>query len=291
VIAKELFFFQIRYVIIVFEGDCLDSSRTKLFRVYLFQGNFLVIPESIDDEEAINGVDRDMADQAFGLLPYYAVPSLALDEQPMWGFLLSDDRPLPPGWRALPVRQALLIPGAERILRLFHILQWRDCSVYCGSCGGRNGDSPEELARLCPSCGRIEYPRIAPAVIVLITNDSGDALLAHNSKFKDRMYSLIAGFAEPGESLEDAARREIKEEINIEVDELCYIKSQSWPFPDSLMIGFSARYAGGELKPDGVEILDARWFTRETIREIELPGPGSVSRYIINRWLEGDHVN
>jgi NAD+ diphosphatase len=115
--------------------------------------------------------------------------------------------------------------------------------------------------------------------------------LAHNVKFKDNLYSLIAGFNEAGESLEATVVREIREEVGIEVTGVRYVTSQPWPFPNSLMVGFFARYAGGELKPDGKEITDARWFTREEMRsgEIELPGRGAVSRYIIESWLEEEN--
>ena len=213
---------------------------------------------------------------------------------------------LPPAWQAIPVRQILsLLPEGNfdplesrrslpdgvtektgqsaRMLRAFHIAQWRRESLFCGSCGSKNTDSPDELARLCPACGRLEFPRIAPAVITLILNDEGKALLAHNKKFAPCLYSLIAGFAEAGESLEAAVVRETREEAGIEIRDIRYIVSQPWPFPSSLMVGFSARFASGTLKPDGVEIEDARWFARDNLPK--LPGPGSVARYLINRWL------
>jgi NAD+ diphosphatase len=164
-------------------------------------------------------------------------------------------------------------------------MRWRRESVFCGSCGTRNGDAPVELARLCPSCGRLEYPRISPAIIVLILRDDGKALLAHNKKFSGRVYSLIAGFTEAGESLEATVSREVREEVGLEVRDTTYVASQPWPFPNSLMIGFTARYAGGTITPDGEEIEDARWFGREELPD--LPGFGSVSRYLINLWVEG----
>jgi len=204
--------------------------------------------------------------------------------------------PLPPHWQAIPVRQILAlfadsaadsVTGGKiqcaRMLRAFHLAQWRRESLFCGSCGNKNTDSPEELARLCPACGRLEFPRIAPAVITLITNDQGKALLAHNKKFAPSIYSLIAGFVEAGENLEEAAARETREETGIEIRDIEYIVSQPWPFPNSLMAGFTARYASGTLKADDVEIEDARWFAKDDLPK--LPGPGSLSRYLINRWL------
>jgi NADH pyrophosphatase NudC (nudix superfamily) len=174
---------------------------------------------------------------------------------------------------------------AGRMLRALHIIQWRGEARFCGSCGAENIDAPDELARLCPACGRMEFPRIAPAVITLIVNGADQALLAHNKKFAPGVYSLIAGFTEAGESLESTVVREVREEVNIEVRDIRYIASQPWPFPNSLMLGFTARYASGELRPDGQEIEDAQWFSRDKLPL--LPGHGSVSRYLINRWIAG----
>jgi NAD+ diphosphatase len=173
-----------------------------------------------------------------------------------------------------------------RLLRAFHVAQWRKESAFCGSCGSPNEDAEtEELARRCPVCGRLEFPRISPAVIAIIINDRGEALLAHNKKFANRVYSLIAGFNEAGESLEATVAREIREEVGLEVKDIRYIRSQPWPFPNSLMLGFAARHAGGEITPDGIEIEDARWFKRDDLPE--LPGYGSVARKLIGLWLEG----
>jgi NAD+ diphosphatase len=141
------------------------------------------------------------------------------------------------------------------------------------------------LARQCSACGRLEFPRISPAVITIITNDKGEAVLAHNKNFSSNFYSLIAGFNEAGENLEETVAREIKEEINIGVKDIRYILSQPWPFPGSLMLGFSASYDGGELKPDGIEIDDAQWFSREALPS--LPPSASVSRFLIDLWVTG----
>jgi NAD+ diphosphatase len=275
--------------------------------VYLFQGGSILLPESVPDEDLARGLPPEAletlkAAEEFraGTAPgldRFAIPALEEGAAPaiIEGASLNADFPLPPRWRALPVRQglSLLNPGrtvdgrgpAGWLLRAYHIAQWRRDSAYCGSCGTKNTDAPDELARLCPSCGRREYPRISPAVITIITNGKGEALLAHNRKFADGVYSLIAGFNEAGESLEDTVVREIREEVGLEVRDIRYIASQPWPFPNSLMLGFSARHASGEIRPDGGEILDARWFSPGGLPA--LPGSGSVSRYLINRWIEG----
>jgi NAD+ diphosphatase len=208
--------------------------------------------------------------------------------------MLEEDAALPKNWRSLPIRQALAAgqggtvsesSPAGLLFRAYHIMQWRRDSAYCGKCGAENRDAPTGLSRICPVCGRTEFPRISPAVIVLITNRRDELLLAHNAAFSNNVYSLIAGFVEAGESLEAAVRREIMEEVNIAVEDIRYAASQPWPFPNSLMLGFTAAYAGGVLRPDGTEILDARWFSREALPN--LPGNGSIARRLIERWRSG----
>jgi NAD+ diphosphatase len=199
--------------------------------------------------------------------------------------------PLPENWKGISFRQVLAMlstnrkfPYAGAMIRACHIVQWRQESRFCGSCGAENIEVSALTERHCPKCGRIEYPRICPAVIVIITDDDNRILLAHNKKFKPGLYSLIAGFNEAGESLEAAVEREIYEEINIKIKDVLYVKSQPWPFPNSLMLGFKARYSSGTVRPDGIEIEDAAWFTKDNLPA--LPGEGSLSRYLINLWLD-----
>jgi NAD+ diphosphatase len=266
--------------------------------VYIYQGISLVVPSDTPDsliQYEVNGeLTGTVPETVFENADSFSVP--ALDEgKDISGIMLGEGE-LPAGWKAIPLRQALnIITGGTmaestghigRILRSYHIGQWRRDSHFCGRCGGTNQDADSgELARQCTVCGKLEFPRISPAVITIVTNDRGEALLAHNKNFAAGVYSLIAGFNEAGESLEATVAREIKEEVNIEVKDIRYIRSQPWPFPNSLMLGFAARYSGGELKPDGIEIEDARWFSREA--PPNLPGSSSVSRYLINLWLEG----
>jgi NAD+ diphosphatase len=127
------------------------------------------------------------------------------------------------------------------------------------------------------------FPRISPAVIVLI--ERGDhVLLARASHFPEGMHSVVAGFVEPGESLEETVSREIEEETGILVEDVRYFGSQPWPFPDSLMIGFTARYASGEIRIDGKEIVDAGWFSVDDLPEI--PGKVSIARKLIDWFIE-----
>jgi NAD+ diphosphatase len=263
----------------------MAEQETAAVEAFLFQGADLVVPEDIEDAEAFKGLPRERIRASCGEGPaYFEVPQS--DGAPIGGFWLTPNVPLPPAWRKVPIRQTLALisdGSADFLFRTYHVMQWRRDSAFCGTCGTANGDAPGELARLCPSCGRLEFPRISPAVIVLIINDRDESLLAHNRNFTEGVYSLIAGFNEAGENLEATIVREIREEVGLEVRDIRYRASQPWPFPNSLMLGFTARYASGILKPDGVEIEDARWFSRDRLPK--LPGPGSVSRYLIEQWL------
>jgi NAD+ diphosphatase len=259
-------------------------------RAYLFQENTVISPADTPDSCLCEPVSLEHITQSFNAPLIHTVPGLEAGESIGYADVPSDAR-TPEGWRRVPSRQAFGLAGEEhgggkagRFLRAFHIAQWRRESVFCGTCGSRNGDDPVELARLCPSCGRHEYPRICPAIIVLIINRRTQALLAHNRNVATRVYSLIAGFNEAGETLEATVAREVREEVGLEVRDIQYITSQPWPFPSSLMLGFVARHEGGTIAVDGVEIEDARWFDRERLPE--LPAQGSVSRYLINLWLE-----
>jgi NAD+ diphosphatase len=194
---------------------------------------------------------------------------------------------LPAGWEKRSVRGFTALADIQDMLRAYHLSIWRRESRFCGTCGCENEDASPEYARKCPRCGRLEFPRISPAVFTLIRNDKGEALLAHNRSFKNGVYSLIAGFVEAGECLEDAVRREIHEEVGLEVKNIRYFASQSWPFPNSLMLGFTADYAAGLIQPDGNEIEDAAWFSAEKLPP--LPQGGSIARRIINAWL-GEHI-
>jgi NAD+ diphosphatase len=210
---------------------------------------------------------------------WFAVLLLPADELPPVRLLLKEE------YRCEPLRSLIHGFSYNRALRMYHLAQWREESRYCGRCGQPNGDTDTgEYARLCPRCGRKEFPRISPAILVLIRNKRDEALLAHNVNFKDNMYSLIAGFMEAGENLENTVAREVREEVGIEVCDITFRTSQSWPFPHSLMAGFEARYKSGVVRCDKKEITDARWFSRDHLPE--LPGKGSVSRFLIDQWRE-----
>jgi len=163
------------------------------------------------------------------------------------------------------------------------IVDWDRSHQFCGRCGAPMEAKATERAKLCPRCGLHHFPRLAPAIIVLV--ERGRALLLARSRhFAKGMYSVIAGFVEPGETLEEAVVREVREEIGISIKEIRYFGSQPWPFPHSLMIGFTATYEDGEIVLDDSEIEDARWFTRDNLPP--LPGKISIARKLIDGFLE-----
>jgi NAD+ diphosphatase len=163
-----------------------------------------------------------------------------------------------------------------------HLLEWDKNSRYCGRCGGELKSRSDIRAKECGKCSRLEFPRISPAIIVLVEKENA-LLLARSSRFPGAFFSVLAGFVEPGESLEEAVRREVKEETGILVKDIAYFGSQPWPFPDSLMIGFTATYASGDIRIDGEEIVEAGWYRSDNLPQI--PGKLSIARQLIDWFL------
>ncbi len=188
----------------------------------------------------------------------------------------------PDGWEWRPFRGVIgAIPetGWRVAARALAFVNWRASTRFCGRCGSPNGDKPDEIARLCPSCGALSFPRISPAVLAVVMRGNR-ILLARNALNKTGMWSILAGFVEPGETFEGCVRREVLEEVSVEVEADGYLGSQPWPFPDQLMVGFLAHWKSGELKPDGVEIAEAGWFGPDD--HPPLPMHGSLSRRLID---------
>lgn len=197
------------------------------------------------------------------------------------GVALADDAAPPPGF-ALAGLRALFLQVPEPLLaiaaRAFQIVEWDRTHRYCGRCGHPTRDKPGERAKQCETCGYVAYPRISPAMMVLVTRGR-ELLLARANRFAASMYSALAGFVEPGEAIEDCVHREVHEEVGIDVTDLRYFASQSWSFPHSLMIAYTAQYAGGELRPDPSEIADVQWFGVDALPD--LPTPLSIARQLI----------
>ena len=169
--------------------------------------------------------------------------------------------------------------GCFALCRAKSLIEWKRCHSFCGSCGKPLVPSEKDIAMKCPACGQAYYPQLAPAVITAITR--GDRiLLAHNRRFSGNVHSLIAGFVEAGENIEQAVSREIFEETSLVVGNIRYAGSQSWPFPNSLMLGFTAEYVSGTVDLADNELETADWFTADALPE--LPERGSIARAIID---------
>ena len=203
------------------------------------------------------------------------------------GWSFRDKPELPAGW-ALEGLRALFGRLGEPEFRIagyaMQVLRWVAENRYCGRCGHTMALEDGDRALICSGCTDTLYPRISPAIIVAITSGRR-LLLARSGRFPNqRMFSVLAGYVEPGETLEECVRREIREEVGLEVRRIRYFGSQSWPFSASLMIGFTAEHAGGEITVDGREILEADWFSPERLPEI--PMKMSISRQLIDWFVE-----
>lgn len=191
-----------------------------------------------------------------------------------------------PGGEAVPLRAIFSLAGQDTFAlagRATQLLDWQNNHRFCGKCGTPTAMKAGELAMQCPACGLLAYPRISPAVMILV-RDGDKLLLGRSPHFKPGVFSALAGFVEPGETLEQCAAREVREEVGIEITNLRYFNSQPWPFPNSLMIAFFADYAGGTIAPDPSEIEAAAWFSPDALPI--LPEPISISRRLIDAALK-----
>ncbi|ARP84964.1 NADH pyrophosphatase [Bordetella genomosp. 9] len=224
-------------------------------RVFAFRGSELLVREdglSLPGDEVRGRIAEAVQWQSIG--DYLGQPCVAA--------ALKRDAAAPAGYVFKRLREMLNVLGEEGAgvaSRAFQIAEWARTHRFCGACGTATVRVPEEYCMKCPRCGLSAYPRISPAMMVLVR--WGDRiLLARNASFVTGRYSALAGFVEAGESLEATVHREVYEEVGLRVRDLKYFRSQSWPFPHSLMLAFTAEYDGGDIRVDGQEIVDARWF-------------------------------
>jgi NAD+ diphosphatase len=200
--------------------------------------------------------------------------------------LLSDASGLPDGY-ALRARRDLpaLFGDDDYFIRsgvAYQMMNLTRRNKYCGVCGKPMTDHAAERARYCPACGNLVYPSLSPAVIVAVERED-TLLMGHGVNFPPGGYSVLAGFVEPGETLERAVEREVFEESRVRVKNIRYFGSQPWPFPNSMMIGFKADWASGDPAPGDDELTDVRWFSRGEVPD--MPPSVSISRRLIDDWL------
>ena len=204
---------------------------------------------------------------------------------PWYAIEVPDDQPVPEGRAYSGVRELVgLIPDEDLAIAglALGIIDYDRNTRFCGRCGTATAPAGTERAKVCPSCHRVIYPRLSPAVIVLVRNNNSALMIRGKGAVPGR-YSLIAGFVEPGETIEHAVHREVHEEAGITIKNIQYRASEPWPFPDSLMLGFVADYDGGEIAPDGIEIESAAWFDRDHLPD--LPPKLSITRALIDDWV------
>jgi len=167
--------------------------------------------------------------------------------------------------------------------KAMQILHWHKEHRFCGKCGTAMKNRKTELAKICPACDFVSFPRLSPAVIMSVTRGN-QILLGRAPRFPPGMYSTLAGFVEPGETLEEAVKREVREEVNIRINNIKYVASQPWPFPHSIMIGFSASYVDGEIEIDNHELEDAKWFSVRNLPA--LPSKITIARLLIDNFIK-----
>lgn len=266
-----------------FEGSALvpaDLSGDALWLV--FQGGRILVAE-----DPAQGLFPQLRDASWLGMPELARQYLGrLEGRGVFAVSVPEAEQAPAGWRFDDLRR--LLGQADDVLfalagRAFQVLEWERNHRFCGRCGTPTEPHPQgERARVCPACRQSSYPRINPCVIVAVTRGD-EILLARAQRFTRPMFSTLAGFVEAGESAEETLHREVMEEVGVKVGNLRYFGSQSWPFPNNLMLGFHADYAGGELSIQEEEIAEAGFYRYDDLPPI--PPAGSIAHALIQDFV------
>ncbi len=249
---------------------------------FVFQGSKLLV--QFDGSQA--HIPRRVELSEIGLKPLRQNYLGELEGVSCFAAEIHEQTPAPDGLVFEGLRQLYGRLGEDHFAlagRAIQVADWDRNHLHCSRCSTPLVKKEKERAKACPRCGLLQFPRLAPAIIVLVEREK-HILMARSRHFASGMYSLLAGFVDPGESLEEAVVREVREEAGIEVKDIRYFGSQPWPFPHSLMIGFMATYAEGELNFDREEIEDAGWFSPEKLPAV-LPGKISIARKLIDSFL------
>jgi len=254
---------------------------------FLFRGSKLLVAN--EGERA--GVPRLLTPADVGLAPvrwqYLGRLDTAGTTTHCFSAELSEETAPPPGMDFANLRA--LYPRLPEALfqlagRAVQIVDWDRNHQFCSRCGAPTRDHIGERSKQCPACGLVSYPRLSPAIIVRVERNDDEGrriLLARAQRFPTAMFSVLAGFVEPGETLEECVQREVHEEVGILVGNIRYFGSQPWPFPNSLMIAFVADYVAGEIVIDPVEIAEAGWFAADALPNTPLP-PSIANRLIVS---------
>ncbi|KTD58075.1 NADH pyrophosphatase [Legionella sainthelensi] len=255
------------------------TSFTEAAFWFIFHGDELLLKNSsIPRFFTINELNL-IREREIYLGVYGAIPCFSVE-------ITQKPSVLPPGMEFQPVRQSHEILEDDELFRLItrakQLVHWDKSTQFCGYCGHKTQSSITERAKVCPTCNSLVFPQIAPVMLVLIWRDD-EILLARSPHFLPGVYSILAGYVEPGEMLEHTVVREVQEEVGLTIKNLRYFSSQPWPFQSNLMLGFLAEYSHGEIQIDAIEIEDAQWFPIKKLPQ--LPKPISLSRQMIDQYL------
>ena len=247
----------------------------------------LVDPDGTPATVAVSEVPDDAETVLLGV-GHDGAAVFAADPGPERGVALRPEASLV-GLRDVAAMSALA--DANLLAHATGLLNWHRRHRFCANCGVATDTAEAGYVRECPNCGAQHHPRTDPVVITLVI-DGDRVLLGRNANWPERRFSCLAGFVEPGESLEEAVAREVGEEAGVTVSDVRYVSSQPWPFPASLMLGFEATYAGGDPHPHDRELQAVAWFTREDLRraaagdgEVSIPPPLAIARRLMDGWL------
>ena len=252
-------------------------------RCFAFAGSDLLILGEPDQEPRIPNWD-DLRAWHISAIRYQYLGTLG--GEPCWSAELVPEVPLPDSAALSGLRPLYdVLPETQYAIagRAVQIVAWDRDHQHCGRCGDPTERVAGERGRRCARCNLTAYPRVSPAVIVLIERDDR-ILLARGRAFVPRRFGIVAGFVEPGESLEDAVRREVHEEVGSEIGHIDYFGSQPWPFPHGIMIGFRAMHLGGEITLGDGELAEAGWYEADNLPEI--PAKLSIARRLIDDWAD-----
>lgn len=254
-----------------------EDADTDFF--FIFHGNCILVKTQMK----AGGLDNELPDANTyrKCIEHQLAKDWFTEPQNRYAVLSMDDPQLAPsGYTWVPLRSLFAAehPAAQLAARAAGIINWRLSARFCSYCGGPLIDHKYDTARQCSLCEREYYPTLSPCIIVLVKKE-GKMLLARHLQRNSNVYTCLAGYMEPGETIEECVDREVFEETGIRVKNIRYVKSQSWPFPDQLMIGCHADYSSGDIRVQQSEIQEARWFSEDELPAI--PPPGSLAWELI----------